>query len=41
MNKLLVAPSIIALDFAKPGDEITTCDSAARGMIRFWARRSA
>jgi hypothetical protein len=41
MNGFLVAPSIIALGFIKPGDEITTCDSAAREVIRFCARRSA
>jgi len=41
MNEFLIAPSIVALDFAQPGDEVTTCDSAAAGGIRLWARRIA
>jgi len=41
MNEFLIVPSIVALDFAKPGDEVTTCDSAAAGWLRLWGRRIA
>jgi pentose-5-phosphate-3-epimerase len=34
MNKFLIAPSIIASDFIKLGDEITTCESAGACLIQ-------
>jgi hypothetical protein len=33
MNKFLMPPTIIALGFAKLGDEVTSCASVAAGEV--------
>jgi pentose-5-phosphate-3-epimerase len=33
MKLFLICPSIIAFDFSKLGDEVTSCDSAAAGEV--------
>jgi hypothetical protein len=33
MNKFLIASSIIAFDFVKLGDEVTSCGSVAAGEV--------
>jgi hypothetical protein len=40
MNKISIVPPIIALDFTKPGDEVTTCDFTAAGLAQWWVRRN-
>jgi pentose-5-phosphate-3-epimerase len=33
MKKKLIDPSIVALDFAKLGDEVASCDTVAVGEV--------